>query len=282
MSLPHSPGEAPPTRWPTLVSPFPLSVLCSERIGGKPIHLAQSPQGVHGECSGRLSCWCHYGGFRGLFPVLRRVHHGGKVPDPGRGRRKGMRTLKWVGSLGLGEAKRCWEAAPLPLIPFHCTPSTPQRSQQFNCPLMDLTTRRSPRPQVGKTASCTRSAGLGKAGREPDSYSIMQVEMPRLRCSGNKSFNIYQGPGRDPRPLESLAWTSASFVGSRVSLRGTLTPGQVCLGFTLPFQGSQPPWVHPLRSLTPQGKQMVLGLQRTGCPRAQLSRRCDRGRRNEG
>lgn len=39
-----------------------------------------------------------------------------------------MRTPKLVGSLGLGEAKRSWEAVPLSLIPFHCTPSTPQRS----------------------------------------------------------------------------------------------------------------------------------------------------------
>lgn len=64
-----------------------------------------------------------------------------------------MRTPKLVDSLGLGGAKRCWEAVPLPLIPLHCTPSTPQRSQQFNCPLMDPNTHR---PQ----ASCWKHTVL--------------------------------------------------------------------------------------------------------------------------
>lgn len=34
--------------------------------------------------------------------------------------------------------------------------------------------------------------------------------------------------------------------------------------------------MHPLQSLTLQGKQMVPGLLRTDCPRAQLLHRCER------
>lgn len=125
-----------------------------------------------------------------------------KSPDPGRGRREGRRSPIFVGSLGLGGAKRCWQAVPLPLMPLHCAPSTPQRSQQFSCPQVDPDTHRRPWVMLEKHLSAPGLAGQGS--REgPESHSIMQIETPRLKCQENKLVHVHQGPGRGPRHPES-------------------------------------------------------------------------------
>lgn len=81
----------------------------------------------------------------------------------------------------------------------------------------------------------------------------MQMVTLRLKCQGNKSFNIHRGQGVTQSLQSRPAWTPASFVESSEA-QSTLTLGQVYLSSTLHFQGAQPPQAHPLRCLTPPGE----------------------------
>lgn len=92
----------------------------------------------------------------------------------------------------------------------------------------------------------------GEAWREPDSETIVQMGTLSLKCQGNKSFNIHQGPRRDssllnpqPGPLPQLWEQSEAY--------SALTPGQVYLSSALSSR-SQPSWAHPLWCLPPPGE----------------------------
>ena len=103
-------------------------------------------------------------------------------PDPGRGRREGMKPPKFVGSLGLGGAKRFLEAVPLPLMPLHCTPSTPQRSRQFSCPQMGVATYRRSWLMLEKHLSAPGLTGQGsrEGARQPFHHADGDTEAQML------------------------------------------------------------------------------------------------------
>lgn len=104
---------------------------------------------------------------------------------------------------GGGGGKWCRQVEPWSLVPFPCTPFTPQRSPQSKGPLMDplLPLQYTHKPQETKTfmLEVWRS---GDGAREPFHHADGNTE---ARVLGKQVIQHPSGPRRDPRPPEPPA-----------------------------------------------------------------------------
>lgn len=135
---------------------------------------------------------------------------------------------------------------PLPPQPSPSHPLRTPKKSASNRPLMDPNTHRHPRPHAGRAPSCTRP---GRRGSRQGADSHGDAEAPG---SGKQVVPCPSGPRQSPSLLSPQP-DACHICEEPREAHSILTQARSLL----PFQGAQPPWVHPLGRPTPQEKQMV-------------------------